>query len=110
MALTVAERVMPIRAPREIAILLRSKERCKGAAAIVLGSVASTIAACDPRLYAPFEAARSVPAVEGPERPQGLTLLSLLVVALAESLVHRQLVAALKVTPTALSTDGADWP
>ena len=102
MTLTVAERVVPIRAPWEVAVLLRSKERRERATTVVLRSVASAVAAGDAWFHAAFEAARSFPAVEGPERPQGLPFLSLLMVPLAKPLVRRQLVAVLNLTPTAL--------
>jgi hypothetical protein len=68
MALTVAECIMALLAAREVASRLGLKEWGQGAASVVLGGVACTIASDCARYWAAVEAAGTLGAIEGTER------------------------------------------
>ena len=95
---------MALRAAGKVASILRAEKWSQGSTAVVLSGVSGAVATCRARFDAAVEAAGTFRAVEGSERAKRLALCSLLVMALAESLVDSHLVAAIE---TAMSSHSA---
>jgi hypothetical protein len=109
MTLTVTESIVPILAPRKVAVPLRLHERLHRSTGIVLLGVSSAVPAHRTRLRTALESAGPFGAVLRTQRAEELALLPLPGMALAKSPVDGDLVAAYEIALAPCSASDAQW-